>query len=34
MPLLAEEDSVFAWRERMLDLFDGMARLIPCREMN
>ena len=34
MPLLAEEDSVFAWRERMLDLFDGMARSIPCREMN
>ena len=34
MPLLAEEDSVFAWRERMLNLFDGMARSIPCREMN
>ena len=34
MPLLTEEDSVFVWRERMLDLFDGMARLIPCREMN
>jgi glutathione S-transferase len=34
MPLLAEEDSVFVWRERMLDLFDGMARSIPCREMN
>ena len=34
MPLLAEEDSVFAWRELMLDLFGGMARSIPCREMN
>ena len=34
MPLLAEEDSVFAWRERMLDLFDGMARSIPCREID
>ena len=34
IPLLAEEDSGFVWRERMLDLFDGMARSIPCREMN
>jgi len=34
MPLLAEGDRVFAWRERMLDLFDGMARSVPCQETN
>jgi len=26
LKLLAEEDAVHAWRERMLDLFDGMGR--------
>lgn len=30
-PLLAEDDSVFAWRERMLDLYGGMARATPAR---
>ncbi|MGA1487220.1 MAG: glutathione S-transferase family protein, partial [bacterium] len=33
MPLLAEDDPVFAWRETMLDLFGGMARSVPCREI-
>jgi len=33
MPLLAEDDPVFAWREKMLDLFGGMARSVPCREI-
>jgi len=28
--LLAEADPVYAWRERMLDLFDGLARKAPC----
>ena len=27
--LLAEADPVYAWRERMLDLFDGLARKAP-----
>jgi glutathione S-transferase len=27
--LLAEEDPVYAWRERLLDAFDGMARNSP-----
>jgi glutathione S-transferase len=27
--LLAEEDPVYAWRERLLDAFDGMARKSP-----
>ena len=26
LELLAEDDAVHAWRERMLDLFDGMGR--------
>lgn len=26
IPLLAEDDPVYLWRERMLDLFDGLAR--------
>jgi glutathione S-transferase len=26
LKLLAEDDPVHAWRERMLDLFDGQAR--------
>jgi glutathione S-transferase len=25
-PLLEADDPIFAWRERMLDLFDGLAR--------
>ena len=28
-PLLADDDTVFAWREKMLDLFGGMARNAP-----
>jgi glutathione S-transferase len=28
--LLATDDPVFAWRERMLDLFDGLARDVPA----
>ena len=28
--LLAPDDIVTAWRERMLDLFDGLARRAPC----
>jgi glutathione S-transferase len=28
--LLAGDDAVAAWRERMLDLFDGFARKAPC----
>jgi glutathione S-transferase len=27
--LLAEDDPVYAWRERLLDAFDGMARKSP-----
>ena len=27
--ILAEADPVHAWRERMLDLFDGLARNAP-----
>jgi glutathione S-transferase len=27
--LIAEDDPVYAWRERMLDLFDGLARKSP-----
>ena len=27
--LLAEDDLVYAWRERLLDAFDGMARKSP-----
>ena len=34
MPLLTEDDPVFAWREKMLDLFGSMARSVPCREIN
>lgn len=33
MPLLDPTDPVYDWRERMLDLFDGMARSCPCREL-
>ena len=28
--ILAEADPVYAWRERMLDLFDGLARKAPA----
>ena len=28
--ILAEADPVHAWRERMLDLFDGLGRKAPC----
>ncbi len=28
--LLAEDDPVYAWRERMLDLFEGLARKAPA----
>ena len=28
--LLAEDDVVYAWRERMLDAFGGMARSFPA----
>jgi hypothetical protein len=27
--LLAENDPVYAWREKLLDAFDGMARKSP-----
>jgi glutathione S-transferase len=27
--LLAADDPVYAWRERLLDAFDGMARKTP-----
>jgi hypothetical protein len=27
--LLADDDPVYAWRERLLDEFDGMARKSP-----
>jgi glutathione S-transferase len=30
-PLLAEGDAFAAWRERMLDLYDGYARSFPAR---
>ena len=30
--LLSEDDPVFLWRERLLDAFDGLARLAPCAE--
>lgn len=29
MMLIAEDDPIFTWRERMLDLFDGIARSVP-----
>lgn len=28
--LLADDDPVYAWRERLLDLFEGFARRAPC----
>jgi glutathione S-transferase len=28
--LLDSEDPVYAWRDRMLDAFDGLARNVPC----
>ena len=28
-PLLEEDDPIFAWRERMLDLYGGYARSAP-----
>jgi glutathione S-transferase len=31
-PLLADEAAIAAWRERMLDLFDGLARKAPALE--
>jgi len=30
LKLLAEDDPIHAWRERMLDLHGGMARAAPC----
>ena len=30
LELLDKDDVVYAWRERMLDLFDGMARKAPA----
>lgn len=30
LPLVAPDDTVFAWRERMLDQAGGMARRAPC----
>jgi glutathione S-transferase len=30
--ILAEDDPVYAWRERLLDVFDGHARNAPARE--
>jgi glutathione S-transferase len=30
LELLDKDDAVYAWRERMLDLFDGMARKAPA----
>jgi glutathione S-transferase len=27
--LLAEDDPVFAWRDKLLDAFDGLARATP-----
>ena len=32
--LLGEDDPVYAWRERMLDLFDGFARDTVCYEVS
>ena len=32
VPVLASDDPVWAWREKLLDAFDGMARSAPCRE--
>jgi glutathione S-transferase len=31
--LLAEGDPVYAWRERLLDAFDGMARKSPGHQV-
>jgi glutathione S-transferase len=31
--LLAEDDPVYAWRERLFDAFDGMARKSPGYEV-
>ena len=31
--LLAENDPVYAWRERLLDAFDGMARKSPGHQV-
>ena len=33
MKLLADDDSVYAWRERLLDYFDGMAGKAMAREI-
>ena len=33
MKLLAQDDSVYAWRKRLLDYFDGMAGKAPAREI-
>jgi glutathione S-transferase len=30
LELLEKDDAVYAWRERMLDLFDGFARNAPA----
>ena len=32
LPLLAPDDAVFAWRERMLDQAGGMARAVPAAD--
>ena len=32
LPLLAADDAVFAWRERLLDLHGGIARAVPAME--
>ena len=33
MKLLTEDDSVYAWRKRLLDYFDGMAGKAMAREI-
>lgn len=33
MKLLTDDDSVYAWRKRLLDYFDGMAGKAPAREI-
>ena len=32
LALLAADDAVFAWRDRLLDLYGGLARAIPALE--
>ena len=33
MKMLTDDDSVYAWRKRLLDYFDGMAGKAPAREI-